>query len=192
SPTPLIGREDAIAGLSKLLLSTRPAPRLLTLLGPGGVGKTRLAVAVATAVEARFGDGGFVVDLSPLNHWRLIAFTMATALRLAGTGSQGPRELLIEYLRQRVVLLLLDNFEHLLSGAQIVGELIGACPGVTILATSRAPLRLRVERRFTVEPLAQPSGRRPSLVDIATSPAVRLFLERAQIVAPDFALDADN
>ncbi len=190
--TPLIGREADIAAARTMLLLPEPTARLLTLVGPGGVGKTRLALAVAMAVVDSFPDGVAFVDLAPLHDHRLIPATIGAALRLHATGRMSARQLLLEHLRDLTALLVLDNFEHLLGGAQFLGELLETCPRIRLLVTSRTVLHLRVERRFTVEPLAQPADQEPSLSAIATSPAVRLFVERAQIVAPQFTLDGRN
>ncbi len=186
---PLIGRNADIAAVSQLLVGSQPPVRLLTLVGPGGVGKTRLAVAVAFAVAGTFPDGVHFVDLAPLRDADHIAATIGNVLRIHATGGRNIQEILVQQLRQRRALLVLDNFEHLVSGARFVGELLSACPCVTLLTTSRTALRVRAERRFAVEPLAQPTGERPTFDDIAASPAVRLFVERAQLAAPKFALE---
>lgn len=192
SPTGLIGREGDVATVAELLEAANPNTRLVTLIGPGGVGKTRLAVAVAAASAANYPDGVVFVDLAPLHDHRLITATIASALSVYETGNQGARELVVGYLRERHVLLVLDNFEHVLGGAQILAELLTECPGIAVLATSRIALRLRAERRFAVEPLGQPPEQSASLEAIAAAPAVRLFVERATAVAPSFALDCGN
>jgi predicted ATPase/DNA-binding XRE family transcriptional regulator len=187
---PIIGREADVAAVSELLFA--PQARLVTLVGPGGVGKTRLALAVGTAVADLFPNGVFFVDLAPLRDHRLIPATILKALDVQAAGGKNVRELLFEHLHERFALLVLDNFEHLLGGAQFLGELLGVCSRVVVLATSRIALRVRAERRFAVEPLAQPAGEQPTFADIASSPAVRLFVERAQLVAPEFALEPQN
>jgi predicted ATPase/transcriptional regulator with XRE-family HTH domain len=192
SLTPLIGREADIATVAGLLQAPNPATRLVTLIGPGGVGKTRLAVAVAATLAAAYPDGVVFVDLAPLLDHRLITATIASALSVYEAGTQSAWDLLVAYLHDRHVLLVLDNFEHVLDGAQVLGELLMECPGVALLATSRIALRLRAERRFAVEPLGQPPEQSASLEAIAASPAVRLFVERAGAVAPLFALDSGN
>ncbi len=188
---PLIGRDADIAAVSALLIGPQPAARLVTLVGPGGVGKTRLALAVAFGVAERFSEGVHFVDLAPLRDAEHIPATIGNTLRVHASGGRNVYELLAQHLRQRSALLVLDNFEHLVSGARFIGELLSACPSITLLATSRTALRVRAERRFAVEPLAQPSER-PTFRDIAASPAVRLFVERAQLAAPEFALEPRN
>jgi predicted ATPase len=192
SPTTLIGREADIASVAGLLQAHNPETRLVTLIGPGGVGKTRLAVAVAATLAAAYPDGVVFVDLAPLHDHRLITATISSALSVYEGGNQGTWELLVGYLRERRVLLVIDNVEHVLRGAQVLGELLSECPGIALLATSRIALRLRAERRFAVEPLGQPLEQEPSLEAIAAAPAVRLFVERAATIAPSFALDCDN
>jgi predicted ATPase/transcriptional regulator with XRE-family HTH domain len=191
-PTALIGRETELAAASSLLRTSGPGTRLLTFVGPGGVGKTRLALAVALAVVDSYADGVVFVDLAPLHEYRLVPAAVASALRVAGAGDQTATDLVIEALRDQRLLLVLDNFEHLLGGVQFVGQLLAECPRLTLLATSRTALRLRAERRFAVEALAQPPNEQPGIEAIAAAPAVRLFVERARDIAPDFVLDVGN
>jgi non-specific serine/threonine protein kinase len=187
---PLIGRETDIAAVSRLLVASQPVVRLVTLLGPGGVGKTRLALAVAAAISDRFPDGVFFVDLAPLQDFRLIAATIGSAVHVHTASGDDASGLLFEHLRHRRALLVLDNLEHLVRGAQFLTELLRECAQAVLLSTSRTALRVPGERRFAVEPLAPPIGERPSFDAIAASPAVRLFVERAQLAAPEFALEA--
>jgi transcriptional regulator with XRE-family HTH domain len=156
-PTGLIGRETDVADIAKLLRARNPA-RLVTLIGPGGVGKTRLALAVAEEVAADYRDGVVFVDLTPLRDDGLIAGSIASALGVYESGGHRVSELIIRHLRERQVLLVLDNVEQVVNGVRIVGELLGECPQVAVLATSRIALRLRAEVRFAVEPLGQPPG----------------------------------
>jgi non-specific serine/threonine protein kinase len=187
---PLIGREADIAVVSRLLVASEPAARLVTLLGPGGVGKTRLALAVASTVTDRFPDGVFFVDLAPLQDFGLIPATICSTVHIPDASGTTASAVLFEHLRNACALLVLDNFEHLVRGAQFLAQLQRECPRLVLLSTSRTALRVPGERRFAVDPLAQPVGEQPSFADIAASPAVRLFVERAQLVAPEFALEA--
>jgi predicted ATPase len=178
-----------------LLSPAADSARLVTLIGSGGVGKTRLAVSIAAGLQPVFSDGVVFVDLAPLSDPRLIAATIARALGVAERGGllMSAREMVLEYLESRRVLLVLDNFEHLLEGRTVVLELLQRCPHVTALVTSRAPLRLQAERRVVVGPLATPAAMDDlSLAMIQASPAVQLFVERARAVAADFSLTPSN
>jgi predicted ATPase/transcriptional regulator with XRE-family HTH domain len=190
--TALIGREAEVVQLKGLLEPTTAATRLLTLVGPGGVGKTRLAVTVAAELAAVYPDGVVFVDLAPVRDPRLVPATIARALGLREGGGRSAHDLLLESLGERRVLLVLDNFEHLLGAGPVLAELLQACPRVTLLVTSRTALRLRAERRVPVGPLVMPPEDLASLDGVAAWPAVRLFVERAQAVAPDFAFDLSN
>jgi predicted ATPase/transcriptional regulator with XRE-family HTH domain len=192
APTPLIGRDAEVVQITTLLDPSHATTRLVTLIGPGGVGKTRLALAVASELIAAYPDGTAFVDLTPLHEARLVPATIARALGVVEGGGRSARELVEEYLRERQLLLVLDNFEHLPEAAPLVAELLQGCARVAVLVTSRTALRLRAERRWPVAPLATPPKDLVSLVEVAASPAARLFVERAQAVAPDFALRESN
>jgi predicted ATPase/transcriptional regulator with XRE-family HTH domain len=192
-PTALIGRETEVREATALLRQSDSPVRLLTLTGPGGVGKTRLALAVAAATVDTYPDGVTFVDLAPLRDHRLVPATVARALGLEEMGGASARELLLRHLAQRRLLLVLDNLEHLPGAVPWLAELLEGCPHLAVLATSRAALRMRAERRFPVAPLAVPLAADDlSLEAVAASPAVQLFAERAQAAAPELALDAGN
>jgi predicted ATPase/transcriptional regulator with XRE-family HTH domain len=192
APTALIGRDEEVRTAVDMLRHETPPVRLLTLVGPGGVGKTRLALAVAREMQATFADGVVFVDLAALHDHDLVLPTVAWTLGLHEHGGQTARELLVRHLRERHVLLVLDNFEHLLGAAPQLARLLERCPRPALLVTSRAALRLRAERRLPVAPLATPGDQAQPLAAIAAAPAVRLFVDRARAVAPEFRLDPSN
>ncbi len=187
--TSFIGREREIAEVRRLLAMTR----LLTITGVGGSGKTRLAVHVAAMVRGDFEDRGHFVSLAPLTDPGLVASTIAQALGVREQGSQPLLDSLKDHLRDRQLLLLLDNFEQLVSAAPVVAELLMAAPRLHVLVTSRAPLHLSGEHEFVVPPFSLPDLRDlPPLDRLAGFEAIRLFVERAQAVKSDFAITEEN
>jgi predicted ATPase/DNA-binding SARP family transcriptional activator len=186
-PTPLVGRRLEVAAVSALL--QQEDVRLVTLTGPGGTGKTRLALAAATELAPELGDGVFV-DLSPVREPELLGAAIAQALGLA-EGGKPVQETLVEHLRERSMLLLLDNLEQLLPDVGLVSELLAAAPRLLVLATSRAPLRLAGEHEYPVPPLALPHEG-AAFEALAANDAVRLFAARARAVDPGFELDEGN
>jgi predicted ATPase len=166
--------------------------RLVTLVGLGGVGKTRLALAVAAALAEKYAKGVVFVELAPVRDPRLVPATIARSLEVNASGGQSARELVLAALRDQQRLLVLDNFEHVLDAAPLLTELLAGCQGLRVLATSRAALRLGAERRLVVPPLAAPEVDGTTLDAAAASPAVRLFMERAKAVVSGFVLDPNN
>ncbi len=191
SPTPLIGREQDIANVRGQLL--RDDTQLLTLVGPPGIGKTRLSLAVADDVLDEFPDGVFVIWLVPISDPDLVPQTIVRTLGIQEVGPQTSLERLTIHLRDKQMLLVLDNFEQILAAAPQVAELLEVCPCVKMLVTSRAPLRIRRERQFPVPALALPDlNRFPEVETLPDFAAVALFVERAQTVKPDFTLTHEN
>ena len=191
-PKPIIGREQELRLACELL--SRDEVRLLTLTGPPGVGKTRLAIEVANATVNQYQDGACFADLSPIADWRQVIEVIAHALGLREFDRRIAVEVVEEYLRDRELLLLVDNFEHVLEAADIIARILLACPNLKVVATSRAPLHLRWERELGVTPLLVPrdSTDQTTAPTVAAAAAGRLFVERAQAVAPEFVLnDAD-
>ncbi|SFB13757.1 Predicted ATPase [Nocardioides alpinus] len=181
--SPLVGRGDDISRVGDLLRTRR----LVTLSGPGGVGKTRLALAVATAVRDRYADGVTLVELAPLLEPGQVLPAVADALDAGREPGRTVADDIVERLRGQQLLLVLDNVEHLLDAAPDVAALVEAVPDLTVLATSRAPLRVRGETEYGVDPLEVEDRR-----DGSPSPAATLLLDRAQRVSPGWGADPSD
>jgi predicted ATPase/class 3 adenylate cyclase len=213
--TPLIGREREIA-TARATLGLSPSrdgqsgedqqtARLLTLTGPGGAGKTRLSLHLAAELGAEFTDGAAFVPLADVTNPVLVPAAIASALDLGDTSGEPPRELVFAYLRDRHLLLVLDNFEQVMSAVPLVADLLSHCPRLRVLATSRERLSLRGEQELPLPPLALPrtplrratadmSAEEASaaIEEVRRAEAVRLFVSRAQSVKPGFEITADN
>jgi predicted ATPase/class 3 adenylate cyclase len=190
-PTLFLGREREVANVVDLLGTNEV--QLLTLTGPGGTGKTRLALQAAADLLDDFPDGVFFVPLAPLNDPGLVPATIAATLSIREEGDQPLPERLRSVLATKELLLVLDNVEHLVEAAPAVGELLETSSRLKVLATSRVPLHLRAEREYPVLPLGLPRRRPPPSVEQLTQyEAVRLFIDRAQAVNPDFTVDNAN
>jgi predicted ATPase/DNA-binding XRE family transcriptional regulator len=190
-PTSLIGREREVEELSALV--RRPDVRLVTLTGAPGVGKTRLALALAAELHAQLPDGVHVVQLAPLADPSLVWPTARQVLGLSDVGGQGLLDTLAAHLRSRSTLLLLDNFEHVLPAASELADLLARCPELRVLVTSRSSLRIRGEHRVVVPPLSLPEPEAALEPDrLARTPAVAMFVDRARASRFEFALTSDN
>ena len=194
SRTAFIGRDREVKGVKDLLL--RPDVHLVTLTGPGGIGKTRLGLQVAEALADHFAGGAYYVPLAPVSDPKLIAPAIAQTLGLRESGGQSPLETLKAHLQNSLrlpTLLLLDNFEHLVAEAPLVAELLASSAQLRLLVTSRAPLHIYGEHEYPVPPLELPDLKSVPEVEVLTRyPAVALFIQRARAVKPDFEVNQEN
>ena len=193
----MIGRDEELADLQRQV--QREDVRLLTVVGPPGVGKTRLALEVASLALNEFSHGALFVDLTPMRDPALVIYALAQTLGVREGWERGPAldlpmvDRVKDILRERDLLLLFDNFEHVVEGATAVAELLGACPRLKVLATSRVPLRLQWEKQFHLAPLPLPGlDHLPDAATLARNPAVAMFVTRARAVVPAFTLNQQN
>ena len=186
--THFVGRRRETAEVKRLLQTSR----LLTLTGPGGTGKTRLALRVVSEMLDEFADGVYFVDLAPLSDHTLVAKVVASALGVMGSPHEPLPDTLKRALTEREILLLLDNFEQVIEAAPLVSELLAAAPRLKVLVTSREVLRLSGEQGYPVPPLSLPSRNGLSVQQITESEAVVLFVQRVQMVLPRFEIDHDS
>lgn len=188
SQASLVGREKELAELVDML--GRAHVRLATIIGPGGIGKTRLALSAAEALSSSFPDGVYFVNLAPLTDGSQVLHAIGGS---AGIPIEGdPIDALSSEFQDQQVLLLVDNFEHVVAAGPDIGELLGRSPGLKVLATSRVPLRIMSEYEYPLEPLGLPPAGSDRVESISTSDAVRLFRDRALAVIPGFSIDEEN
>ena len=190
-PTPFIGREKEVDAVQQLLL--RQEVHLVTLTGPGGVGKTRLALQVAAEIAEHFPDGMWFVSLAPISDPNLVIPAIIQTLGLREAREQSQMDHLKGALHEKKTMLLLDNFEQVVSAANQIADLLAVCPQLSVLITSREGLHVRAEREFPVPALALPDAKQlPDPAVLSQYEAVALFIERAQAVQPDFAITGEN
>jgi class 3 adenylate cyclase len=189
-PNALIGRERELTEVVNLLREGRA--RLVTLVGAGGAGKTRLALQAAAELSEGFSDGVIFVPLASITDAALAPAAIAGELKIRAGAEQSPREQLLAALADMQMLLVLDNLEQIPNVATLVDKLLAAAPGLSVLATSRSPLDLRAEREFPVLPLPLPPRELSLAADISPFDAVQLFVQRARAITPEFALDDRN
>ncbi|MGI8827271.1 MAG: ATP-binding protein [Chloroflexota bacterium] len=189
--TAFIGREREVPAVADMV--RRDEVRLLTLLGPAGTGKTRLALRVGAELRGDFRDGVFFVSLAPIRDPAFLASAVAEALGVQETGNRSMLDVVKEFLRDKQMVLVLDNFEQIVEGAGVVADILRACPGIRAIVTSREVLRVSGEHTFAVPPLEVPNTENlPRIEILLRHDAVALFVERAQAVKADFSLGEQN
>ena len=189
--TPLVGRERELRSLLELV--HRDTVRLITLTGPGGTGKTRLAMELALKLKDEFPGGVFFTSLAAIKEHALVASEIVSTLDIMEKAGQRIEDTLTEFLKGKRILLILDNFEQVIAAAPLVAELLRECPDLKIIITSRAPIRIRGEHEFPVLPLAVPDlGRIPVPDQLLLYAAVELFVQRTQAIRADFSVTASN
>lgn len=187
--TSFVGRSSEIGDIMELLSTAR----IVTLTGPSGSGKTRLALQVVANLIDQFPDGVFFIALAPITDPGLVASTIAQSLSIPEIPGRSIVDILKDFLHRKTVLLLLDNFEQVISAAPLVAELLVVCPKLKILVTSREGLRISGEREYPVPPLVLPNlSRMPSVESLSKYPAIELFVQRAKAVKPDFQITNDT
>jgi predicted ATPase len=193
-PTRFIGRNSELAAVEDLLTRDQQEARLVTLTGPGGTGKTRLAVQAAADLVTRFSDGVYFIDLAPIREPEAVLTTIARTVGIRESSDRALLDELKEQLQSKAMLLVLDNFEQVTAAAPKVGELLQGCPQLKLLVTSREPLHLRGEHIRPVPPLALPPAdvRQESLEQLTQCEALRLFVERSMAVKPNFEVTNEN
>src|SRR5579863_377128 len=190
-PTPLIGREQAVKDALQLL--RRAEVRLLTFVGTAGIGKTRLSLQVATMLAEDISGDVFFISLAPISDPEMVIPAIAQVFALKEGEGHSLFELLKMHLRDRQVLLVLDNFEQVIAAAPQIAALLAACPRLKMIVTSREALRIRNEQQFPVYPLAVPDAEhQDDATSVANFAAVALFVQRARAVKPGFSVTQDN